>query len=177
MKAHRLAFAVPSLMAAVTLSGCAGGADDIGSSVPPSATAPSATPSESGASGPAEGAPASTTTPIVLEIDGQEIAGELDDSPAAASLAAQLPLTLAFDDHGGQEKYAELPEPLDLTGAPQRSDAQPLQIGYYVPDQRLILYYAYVGTFAGIVPIGSYENADPVVRHTEEFTVSIRKAD
>ena len=92
-------------------------------------------------------------------------------------MAAQLPLTLTFDDHGGQEKFAELPEALDLTGAPQRSDARPLQIGYYAPDQRLILYYAYVGSFSGIVPIGSYESSTSVESQTEEFTVAIREAD
>jgi hypothetical protein len=174
----KVAVAPLVMMTAVALSGCAGGPVDGESSARPAPVVPTTAPTERPSSAPTRGvAPASTGTPIVVEIDGQEIAGRLDDSPTAASLASRLPLTLTFDDHGGQEKYAELPEALDLTGAPQRSDAQPLQIGYYAPDQRLILYYAYVGTFSGIVPIGSYGSADAIQRQNEEFTVTIRQAD
>lgn len=157
------------MMTAVALSGCAGGPDGGESSARPAPAIPT--------SAPTGGIPpTSTGTPIVLEIDGQEIAGRLDDSPTAESLASRLPLTLTFGDHGGQEKFVELPEPLDLTGAPQRSDARPLQIGYYAPDQRLILYYAYVGTFSGIVPIGSYDSAAAIEGQSEAFTVTIREA-
>ena len=49
-------------------------------------------------------------------------------------------------------------------------------IGYYVPDQRLILYYDYVGYFAGIVPIGSYEDAGALGNRAGDFTVTIRSA-
>lgn len=174
---HTAAVAPIVVMTAVALSGCAGGADDGESTARPAPVVPSAAPTGGPSAAPTGGvSPASTGTPIVLEIDGREIAGRLDDSPTSASLASRLPLTLTFDDHGGQEKYAELPEPLDLTGAPQRSDARPLQIGYYAPDQRLILYYAYVGTFSGIVPIGSYDGADAILSRNEAFTVTIREA-
>ena len=165
------------MMTAVALSGCAGGPDGGESSARPAPAIPTTAPTGGSSSAPTGGIPpTSTGTPIVLEIDGQEVAGRLDDSPTAESLASRLPLTLTFDDHGGQEKFVELPEPLDLTGAPQRSDARPLQIGYYAPDQRLILYYAYVGTFSGIVPIGSYDSAAAIEGQSEAFTVTIREA-
>jgi hypothetical protein len=121
--------------------------------------------------------PTSATTPIIIELDGEEIAGELDDSPASASLIGQLPLTLSFHDYGGQEKVAELPAPLDLDGAPDGGDAEPLTIGYCVPDQRLVLYLDRVGYFAGIVPLGTFENADAVESQTSDFTVAIHEAD
>ena len=111
--------------------------------------------------------------PIVLEFDGWQIAGELDGSPTAASLLAQLPLTLTFGDYGGVEKFAELPEPLNLDGAPEGSAAAPLTIGYYVPDQRLILYYDSVGFFNGIVPIGTYEDSAAIEDQHDELTVTI----
>lgn len=120
--------------------------------------------------------PAPAPSPIVIELDGQKIAGELDSSATSVSLLAQLPLTLSFRDHGGQEKISRLPAPLDLEGAPEGSHAAPLTIGYYVPEQSLVLYYHDVGYFAGIVPIGTYENAD-AIRKTDGFTVTIRKAD
>lgn len=122
-------------------------------------------------------APTATTTPIIIELDGQQIAGELGTSAASASFIDQLPLTLSFRDYGGQEKIAELPAPLDVSGAPMVRDAAPLTIGYYVPDQHLVLYYKQVGYFPGIVPIGTFEKADDVQSQTSEFTATIREAD
>jgi hypothetical protein len=165
------------MMATVALSGCAGGPDENEPGTTPPPAAPTGTPAETPSADASGAVPDAAGTPIVLEIAGQEIRGRLDASPTATSLVAQLPLTLVFADHGGQEKYAELPAPLDLTGAPQSSDAQPLQIGYYVPDQRLILYYAFVGTFSGIVPIGSYDSADAIEEENDDFTITIREAD
>jgi hypothetical protein len=120
---------------------------------------------------------ASAGTPVALEFAGHEIAGELDNSATSLSLLAQLPLTLSFRDYGGQEKIAEIPVPLDLTGAPAGSDAAPLTVGYHVPDQRLILYYAHVGYFDGIVPIGTYEDTGAVERQSGDFTLTLRESD
>lgn len=119
----------------------------------------------------------STTTPIVIELQGQRIAGELDGSATSASLLAQLPLQLTFRDHGGQEKLAQLPAALDLTGTPEGSEAAPLTIGYYAPDHSLVLYYRHVGYFTGIVPIGSYENTAAIENQVDGITATIRKAD
>jgi hypothetical protein len=120
---------------------------------------------------------APTARSIVIELQGQRIAGELDGSATSASLLAQLPLTLAFRDHGGQEKLSQLPAPLDLEGAPEGSDAATLTIGYYAPDQSLVLYYRHVGYFNGIVPIGTYENTDAIENQVDGFAATIRKAD
>ena len=168
----------PSVMfAAVALTGCAGNAGDTRPSAAPSHSSQASPPTATPYGGPADALqPSSSTTRIILEIDGREIAGQLDDSATAESLAAQLPLTLTFADHGGQEKYAELPEALDLTGAPPSSRAEPLQIGYYAPDQRLVLYYTPVGTFTGIVPIGTYTDTASLQNQTGQFTVTIRAA-
>lgn len=155
---------------AIAVAGCSynpGGGDD---TRPPSPGSPASDPIVAPTA-------TSTTTPIVIELQGQRIAGELDGSAASASLLAQLPLTLAFRDHGGQEKLSRLPAPLDLEGAPKGSEAAPLTIGYYAPDQSLVLYYDHVGYFNGIVPIGTYDNTDAVRNQTGAFTVTIRKAD
>ncbi|MFT2706125.1 cyclophilin-like fold protein [Clavibacter zhangzhiyongii] len=115
-------------------------------------------------------------TPIVIEVDGQQMPGELDGSATSASLIDQLPLTLPFRDYGGQEKVAELPAPLNLDGAPEGSDAPALAIGYYVPDQRLVLYYDDVSYYAGIVPLGTYDDTIGLEGRTDPFTVTIRVA-
>ena len=116
-------------------------------------------------------------TPIVIEVDGQHIVGQLDATATAASLIAQLPLTLSFRDFGGQEKIARLPEALDLTGAPSESGAEPLTIAYYAPEQSIVLYYDQVGSYPGIVPIGSYADTDVVETRSGEFGITIREAD
>ncbi len=123
--------------------------------------------------------PASTTatTPIIIDFDGRQVRGELDGSPASLSLIDQLPLTLSFRDLNGQEKIAGLPAPLNLDGAPEGSGASPLTIAYWAPTQGFVLYYEQVGYFRGIVPIGTFENADAVQGQRSDFNATIRKAD
>ncbi len=165
-----LAPAMVLIAAAIAMAGCSynvgGGADTRPSSPGSSAGHPAAPPTAT-----------STSTPIVIELQGQRIAGALNGSAASASLLARLPLTLAFRDHGGQEKLAHLPVPLDLEGAPAGSDAAPLMIGYYVPDQSLVLYYRDVDYFHGIVPLGTYEHTDAIKNQPDGFTATLRKAE
>ena len=158
------------MVIAIALAGCTSSPAGNADTRSPSPATPSSYPA-------ATQTPTSATTPIVIELDGQKIAGELDGSATSASLLAQLPLTLSFRDHGGQEKISELPAPLNLDGAPEGSDAAPLTIGYYAPEQSLVLYYQHVGYFNGIVPVGTYDNSDAIRNQTNDFTATIRKAD
>ena len=121
--------AVVALVCAVTAC------DSTSTSTAGSGARSSGTDSSSAAT--ASSTPASSSaTGIVIEFDGRQVAGSLDPSPTSASLLAQLPLELSFGDHAGQEKSARLPTPLSLDGAPERSAAAPLTIGYYVPEDR-----------------------------------------
>ncbi|WP_141399656.1 cyclophilin-like fold protein [Curtobacterium sp. 314Chir4.1] len=114
-------------------------------------------------------------TAITIEFDGREVHGTLADNATARSLLAQLPLTLSFSDYGGQEKIARLSQPLSTDGAAAASDAPAWTIGYYVPNQALVLYYDDVGQFNGIVPIGTYDTAGDAITRLSEFTATIRK--
>lgn len=113
-----------------------------------------------------------TTTAVSITVNGTTVHGLLDDNPATASLLEQLPLDLTFSDFGGQEKLAQLPAPLVLNGMPAGSGAQPGTIGYYAPDQVLVLYYDTVGYFAGIVPLGTFDDV-ATVRDAATFTGSV----
>lgn len=113
------------------------------------------------------------STPITIRIDGDTVTGTLSANAAARSLIEQLPLTLSFSDHGGQEKTAELPEPLSLDGVPAGDDADPLTIGYYAPAQALVLYYERVGYFPGIVRIGSFDDLASIRARRAGFTASL----
>ncbi|HST73397.1 MAG TPA: cyclophilin-like fold protein [Kocuria rosea] len=117
--------------------------------------------------------PAAGGTPITLDIAGTTVTGTLFDSAAARSLIDHFPLELSFTDYGGQEKIAELPAPLSLEGMPAGDDADPLTIGYYAPDQALVLYYDHVGYYNGIVRLGEFEDLTAVRDHDGDFTARL----
>jgi hypothetical protein len=171
MRILRLGAAPVTAVLAIALAACSGGTGAETGSVPSGARTPSSDPVA-----PAAEPPASASTAIVIVVDEEAISGELDDSPASASLVALLPLTLSFRDYGRQEKIAELPAPLDLDGAPEGSDAAPLTIGYYAPSQALVLYYEHVGYFPGIVPLGTFRDAKPIGSETSGFSATIHAA-
>ncbi|MCY1674935.1 cyclophilin-like fold protein [Pseudarthrobacter sp. SL88] len=116
------------------------------------------------------------STPITIDIGGGVVTGRLSGNATARSLAGMLPVTLSFRDYGGQEKIAVLPEPLPLDGVPAGDSADPLAIGYYAPDQAIVLYYEHVGNARGIVGIGSFDDLRPIRDQTEEFTATLTAA-
>ncbi|WP_066913371.1 cyclophilin-like fold protein [Millisia brevis] len=93
-------------------------------------------------------------TPISIVIGGRTLDAVLSDNPAARSLLDQLPLTLDFSDYGGQEVLAQPPRPLDMDGMPAGESAPSGTIGYYAPDDVVVLYYTDVPRFTGIVRLG-----------------------
>lgn len=119
--------------------------------------------------------PATNGAAISIDINGQPVRGVLDSNTTARALLDQLPLTLTFKDFGGQEKIADLPAPLSIEGMPAASDAPPLTIGYYAPDQALVLYYEYVGRYKGIVPIGRFEDLAAVRDQGDSFTATLSR--
>lgn len=105
-----------------------------------------------------------TTTPIRIVVGDQTIDARLWDNPAAQSLIEQLPLTLDFSDYGGQEVLAESPQPLTMDGMPAGESAPTGTIGYYAPARVVVLYYADVAQFSGIVRIGELDGDLSVLR-------------
>lgn len=152
---------------ALSLAGCSTPSNGPASTTPPPSP-PETTPVAAGSS---------QLTPITIQIDGETVTGTLSGNAAARSLIEQLPLTLSFSDYGGKEKTAELPEPLSLDGAPAGDEADPLTIGYYAPDQALVLYYEHVGYFPGIVRIGSFDDLAPIRDRTGGFTARLAPGD
>jgi hypothetical protein len=114
----------------------------------------------------------SSTTPVRITVGGSTIRGILRNNAATEFLIAQLPLELSFSDFGRQEKIAPLPLPLPLDGLPTGSAAEPGTIGYYAPEQALVLYYDTVGYYKGIIPIGTFDDV-ATVRDSPAFTGTI----
>jgi hypothetical protein len=109
------------------------------------------------------------TTDITISVNGTTVSGRLQNNAATTSLLAQLPLELSFEDYGGQEKIAPIPSPLILEGMPSGGSAEPGTIGYYAPDQALVLYYDTVGYYDGIIPLGTFDDV-AAVRDSAAFT-------
>ena len=91
---------------------------------------------------------------IVLKTSSGEATAILDDTAAARSLAAQLPLTLNLEDYGGREKVAKLPKRLDISGSPIGSDGKKGEISYFAPWNNFVIYYGYQPYYDGIVRLG-----------------------
>jgi hypothetical protein len=121
-----------------------------------------ATPSRSPSGDPAPSRSASGTTSreessamsIRLTANGQTFTGNLEDSAAARDLVAMLPLSLEFEDLAGEEKWARLPHPLDVTGQPDGTAGEAGGIYHYQPWQNLALFYRPHGFADGLVRLG-----------------------
>jgi hypothetical protein len=157
---------VPALLATVFLAGCAMASGTEGRSRP--SGPPTPTPSAQTA--------ASSGTPIRIAFDDTELSARLHDNATARDLASQLPLTLNFRDFNSVEKIAPLPRELSLEGVPAGDDPAVGEIGYYVPDRVLVLYYGDVGFFNGIVRLGEIDGAvGAIERRSEDFTATIER--
>lgn len=93
-------------------------------------------------------------TSIRIVVGDRTLDARLSDNPAAQSLVDQLPLALGFSDYGRQEVLAAPPQPLTMAGMPRGESAPAGTIGFYAPGGVIVLYYADVPRFDGIVRIG-----------------------
>lgn len=117
-------------------------------------------------------------TPIRIVIGDHTLEAILFENPAATSFLDQLPLTLDFSDFGGQEVLAEPPQPLTMEGMPAGESAPAGTIGYYAPSRAVVLYYADVGRYNGIVRIGRIEGDVSILRGwSGSRPVTIERAD
>lgn len=96
-------------------------------------------------------------TPIRIVVGDQTIKGRLTDNPGARSLLDQLPVTIDFSDYGRQEVTGAPPQPITMDGMPSGESAPAGTIGYYSPGGVIVLYYASVGHYNGIVRLGTMD--------------------
>src|SRR4051794_23460537 len=76
-------------------------------------------------------------TSIRIRVGDARLTARLDDNAPANDLAAQLPLTLTFQDHNSVEKTAPLSRELSLEGVPAGHDPVAGDIGYWAADGQL----------------------------------------
>jgi len=95
----------------------------------------------------------STAMQISVTANGKTTVFELNDSPAARDLYAQLPLTLPVEDYNSNEKIFYPPEKLDITDTP-RADARAGTLAYYAPWGDVVMFYEKFGSAAGLYDLG-----------------------
>ena len=99
----------------------------------------------------------------------------LNDSPAARTLAAQLPLTLNVQPFGSNEQTFYPPTALDTTGTPDITSAQAGTLAYYAPWKDVVMFY---GSFSGggrgvLFELGkAVEGADAIRELGETITIT-----
>lgn len=64
----------------------------------------------------------------------------LNDSPAAAALLEQLPLTVQVEDYSSNEKIFYPPQKLDISDSPAASDGSGT-LAYYAPWGDIVMFY------------------------------------
>lgn len=81
-----------------------------------------------------------TARQIAVRFDGGAVVYQLNDSPAADALLAQLPLTLEVEDFSTNEKIFYPPQALDTAGTPPAEGGAGV-LAYYAPWGDVVMFY------------------------------------
>lgn len=95
-----------------------------------------------------------TVMRIKVEINNKVTVFELNDSPAAKELYAQLPLNIEVEDFAGKEKIFYPPQKLNTTGSPLVAEANVGTLAYYAPWGDVVMFYKKFGSAAGLYTLG-----------------------
>lgn len=99
-------------------------------------------------------AKAPTMTIIEFVSGSRRWTAEIDDGPAARDFLAQLPLTLALQDFGGNEKIADLPRALARDAAPDAMTPRAGDVAFYAPWGNLAIFYRNGQHSSGLIRLG-----------------------
>jgi hypothetical protein len=90
---------------------------------------------------------------ISVKANGNTTVFELNNSPAARDLYAQLPLSITVENYSNNEKIFYPPKKLNTTDTPQ-ADAQAGTLAYYAPWGDVVMFYGRFGSAAGLFELG-----------------------
>ena len=92
-------------------------------------------------------------TKIHVRSNGKTTVFELNASPAARDLYAQLPLSIKVEDYGDNEKIFYPPKKLNTANAP-KADAKAGTLAYYAPWGDVVMFYKDFGSAGGLYELG-----------------------
>jgi hypothetical protein len=99
---------------------------------------------------------------------------ELNNSPAARDLYAQLPLSIKVENYGNNEKIFYPPKKLNTTDTP-KADARAGTLAYYAPWGDIVMFYGNFGSAAGLYELGHAISGSEYIQGMSG-TIQIEKA-
>ncbi len=136
----------------VTACGTAGGAASSGNSA-------SAVKVESARSESMEEKKVEERIMTVTDAGGKTVRIRLNDSPAADSLYAQLPLSVELDNYSDNEKIFYPPTKLDTGDSPKAETGKPGTLAYYAPWGDVVLFYGNFRPNPELYELGKIESS------------------
>ena len=104
-----------------------------------------------------------TAMQISVKANGKTTVFELNNSPAARDLYAQLPLSIIVENYGNNEKIFYPPEKLNISDTP-KADAQAGSLAYYAPWGDVVMFYVRFGSAAGLYELGHAISGSEYIR-------------
>ena len=161
-----------ALGAGALLGGCSDGEKDAGSTAQDRAVASADAPADATDESDEE---VGTVGELLMTVTCGEavVTYELNDSPAASALLAQLPLTLEVDDFSDNEKVFYPPEELDVTGAPLAESGDAGTLAYYAPWGDVVMFYGSFSPNGALYELGQVvDGADAIAGLSGAIEVS-----
>ena len=112
---------------------------------------------------------------IQVRCGGETVTYALNDSPAAASLLEQLPLTVEVEDYSTNEKIFYPPGQLDTDGTPTAAGGAGT-LAYYAPWGDVVMFYGDFGENPSLFQLGQVVAGGELVSQLEG-TITITAAE
>ena len=106
---------------------------------------------------------AQKTMKISVKANGKTTVFELNNSPAARDLYAQLPLSTSVENYSNNEKIFYPPKKLNTTDTPQ-ADTRTGTLAYYAPWGNVVMFYGRFGPAAGLYELGHAISGSEYIR-------------
>jgi len=101
---------------------------------------------------------------ISVTANGNTTVFELNNSPAAKDLYAQLPMDIEVENYSNNEKIFYPPRKLETTDTPQANAHETGTLAYYAPWGDVVMFYGRFGAAAGLYMLGHAESGDEYIR-------------
>ena len=100
---------------------------------------------------------------ITVKANGKTTVFELNNSPAARDLYAQLPLSITVENYSNNEKIFYPPKKLNTSDTP-KADARVGTLAYYAPWGDVVMFYLDFGSAAGLYELGHAISGSEYIR-------------
>jgi len=91
---------------------------------------------------------------ISVKVNGNTTVFELNNSPAARDLYAQLPLSIKVENYSDNEKIFYPPKKLNTTDTPPADSGRAGTLAYYAPWGDVVMFYKGFSSAPGLYELG-----------------------